>query len=127
AGDAAGRGADRPRDEPRVRRGPALLRKQYVRVLLREQLATWFGENFQCDLVGHRRRREVDGLVLPEQLGGAALELVDRRVLTLLLVAHLGGGDGGAHTGGGLRRGVRTKVDHASESSESSAANSASV
>ena len=42
----------------------------------------------------------------PEQLGRAALELVDGRVLAPLLVADLGRGDRGAHLGRRLGLGV---------------------
>ena len=42
------------------------------------------------DLVRHARRRQVDRLLLAEELGGAPLELEHGRVLALLLVADLG-------------------------------------
>jgi hypothetical protein len=50
---------------------------------------------------------------VPEELRPTPLELVDRWVLPLLLVADGGVGDRPAHCRGGLRERVGTKVDHA--------------
>ena len=47
-------------------------------------------EDRERDLVRHRRRRQVDGLLVPEQRRAAPLELEHGRVLALLLVADLG-------------------------------------
>ena len=66
-------------------------------VLLADELVARLGVQPQRDLVRHRRRREVDRLLLAEQRRGARLELVDGRILALLLVADVGGGDRGAH------------------------------
>ena len=105
--------ADRPRDEPAVDRRAALLREQDVRVLLGEQLVARLGEDPARDLVGHARSRQVHRLVLPEQLGGAALELEDGRVLALLLVADVGVRHRRAHRRRRPRRGIGAKIDHA--------------
>src|SRR5439155_5507465 len=70
-------------------------------------------QDFQRDLVRHRRRREKERTLVAEQLRRAALQLVHRRVLAHLLVADLGGGHRSAHLGSRLRRRVRTEVDHA--------------
>ena len=69
-------------------------------------------ERPQRDLVRHRRRRDEDRLLLPEQLRRAALELVHGRVLAPLLVADLGRGDRRAHLRARLRLRVRAEVDH---------------
>ena len=80
--------------------------------LLDEQLRAWLAQDPQRNLVAHRRRRQIHGLLVPEQLGAAALELEHRRVLTLLLVADLGARHRLAHRRGGLRLRVGTEVDH---------------
>ncbi len=49
---------------------------------------------------------------MPEQLRHAALQLVRRRILALLLVADFGCRHRGEHPGRGLRDGVGAKVDH---------------
>ena len=54
----------------------------------------------QRDLVRHRRRRQVDRVLLAEQLRAAPLELEDGRVLALLLVADLRVRHRLAHPGG---------------------------
>ena len=116
AGEAPGDGADRPRHEPAVHRRAALLREQDVRVLLGEQLVARLGEDPARDLVRHRRGRQVDRVLLPEQLGGAPLELEDGRVLALLLVADLGARHRLAHAARRLRRRIGAEIDHAEES-----------
>ena len=92
--------------------GTAELGDEDVAVLLAEELVAELGVEPQRDLVRHRRRRQEDRLLLPEQARRALLQLVDRRVLALLLVADDRGGDRGAHPCGGLRGGVGAKVDH---------------
>jgi hypothetical protein len=92
--------------------GTAELGEQHVRVLLREQLVAGLGLDPQRDLVRHRRGRDEDGLLLPEQLGRSPLELEHRRVLTLLLVADLRTCDRLAHRERRLRDRVRAQVDH---------------
>ena len=76
--------------QARVEGGARELGDHDVRSLLDEELAAALAEDRERDLVAHRRGREVDGLLLAEQLRAAALELQDRRVLALLLVADLG-------------------------------------
>jgi hypothetical protein len=119
-GEAPCCGPDRPRNEPGVCGRATLLREQDVRVLLGQQLVPRLGQDPQRDLVRHRRRRQVDGLVLAQQLRDAAFELEDGRVFALLLVADLGVGHRLAHTARRLGRGVAAKVDHAPEPSQPS-------
>ncbi len=69
----------------------------------------------QRDLVRHRRGGQEDRLRLPEQDRRTRLELVDRRILALLLVAHPSGGDRRAHARRRLRGGIGAQVDHAVE------------
>jgi hypothetical protein len=71
------------------------------------------GVDFDGDLVAHRTGRQEDGRLLAEQLGHHLLEQVDRRVLALLLVAHLGRAHEGAHRGRGpcLRVAVEVNRD----------------
>jgi len=82
-------------------------------VLFRDHDVAGLGEDPDRDLVGHRRRREIDGRLVTEQLGGARLELEHGRVLALLLVADDRLGDRPAHPLGRLRQRVRAEVDHA--------------
>ena len=95
--------------------GAAELRDEDVRVLLADELVAELGVQPQRDLVRHRRGREEDRLVLAEQRRRAGLQVVDGRVLALLLVADDGRGDRGAHPLGRLRGGVGAKVDHRRE------------
>jgi hypothetical protein len=80
---------ERPGLEAAVCGRPAQLGDEDVRVLLREELVARLAVETQRDLVRHRRRREVDGLVVSEKLSGSLLEPVDRRVLALLFVPDL--------------------------------------
>ena len=109
-------GAGKPsRDDARVDGGTAELRDEHVRVLLTHELVAELGVQAQRDLVRHRRGRDEDGLVLAEQRSCTSLQLVDGRILALLLVADDGGGDRCAHPLCRLRRGVGAKVDHRQE------------
>ena len=99
-------------DEPRVHGRPARLEDERVRPLLRDQLAPALAQAVERDLVGHGRGRQEQRLLLPEQLGGTTLQLVDGRVLAQLLVPHLRGGHRGTHLRRRDRRRVRAKVDH---------------
>ena len=99
--------------EAGVRRGAAELGEHDVRVPLDEERVAGPAEDLERDLVRHRRGREEDGLVLPEELGAAALELVDGRVLPLLLVADGGVGDRLAHRRGRPGQRVGAEIDHA--------------
>jgi hypothetical protein len=83
--------------QARVRGRPAQLRQHDVGVPLDEQGIARTTEDIQRDLIGHRRGREKDRLLVPEELGASTLELVDGGVLALLLVADCGVGDRLAH------------------------------
>jgi len=96
-----------------VRRRAAELRQHDVRVALDEERVARPAEDVQRDLIRHRRRREKDRLLVAEELRPTPLELVDGRVLPLLLVADRRFGDRPAHRLGGLGEGVGAKVDHA--------------
>jgi hypothetical protein len=104
-------------DEPGVDGGAALLGEEDVRILFGEQLVARLGQDPARDLVGHARRREVDRLVLAEQLGRAPLELEHGRVLALLLVAYLGIRHRLTHGTRRLRGGIGAEIDHPRESS----------
>ncbi len=69
---------------------PPSSRDHDVRRLLDDQLGTAPAEDRERDLVRHRRGRQVDGLLLAEELGAAPLERDHGRILAPLLVAHLG-------------------------------------
>ena len=58
-----------------------------MRVLLAHELVAELGVQAQRHLVRHRRGRDEDGLVLAEQRRCARFQLVDGRILALLLVA----------------------------------------
>jgi hypothetical protein len=83
-----------------------------VSVPLDEQRIAGAAEDVQRDLVGHRRGREEDRLLVPEELGPSALELVDGRVFSLLFVADYGVRDRLAHRRSRLGQGIGAKIDH---------------
>ncbi len=99
-------------DEARVDRRAAPLVDEDVRPLLRHDLAAGPAEHAQRGLVRHRRRRQEERRLVPEQLGHPALQLVRGRILALLLVADLGSRHGREHPGRRLRDGVGAQVDH---------------
>jgi len=103
------------RHEPGVCRSAAVFVDDHVRGLLGDEHVARPAVQLQCDLVGHRRRRKVDRLLLPEQPRYTLLQLVDGRVLALLLVADDRSCDRGAHPRGRARRSVGTQVDHRRE------------
>ncbi len=92
--------------------GAPELRDQDVRMLLGEQLVARLAVEPERDLVRHCRRRDIDGLFLPEKLSRPLLEQVDGRVFPLLLVADLRGRHRLAHRRARLRLGIRPEVDH---------------
>jgi hypothetical protein len=96
----------------RVVGGATELGDHDVRVLLDDELRAALADHRDSDLVPHRRGREVHRLFLAEQLGHPALELVDRRVLALLLVPHFSPRHRIAHALRRLRRRVGTEIDH---------------
>src|SRR5581483_7967980 len=66
----------------------------------------------QRDLVRHRRSRQEERRLVAEQARDPLLQRVHRRILQVLLVAHLGGDHRREHRLGRLRERVRTKIDH---------------
>ncbi len=84
-----------------------------MRTLLDQQLAARLAEQLERDLVGHRGRREEDGLLLAEERRGALLEREHGRILAPLLVADLGGEHRRQHPRRRPRLGVGAQVDHA--------------
>ena len=79
---------------------------------LDDQLGPARALNRERDLVRHRRRREVDGLLLPEETGGTLFEREHRRILAPLLVADLRRSHRSAHSGRWFRLGVGAEIDH---------------
>ena len=92
--------------------GAAELVDDDVGVLLRDQDVAGAAVQLQRNLIRHRRRRQEDRALLPEQVGDTRLQLVDGRVLPHLLVADLRGGDGSAHARRRAGDGVGAKIDH---------------
>ena len=87
SGDPPRVARERANEEAGVHRRAALLGDEDVRVLLGDQHVPGLGLDPEGDLVRHRRRRQEDRFLLPEQLRCPALELEHGRVLALLLVA----------------------------------------
>ena len=114
--EAAVRRRDRPRQQSGEHGRPTELRDHHVRVLFREQLVAGPAQDPERDLVRHRGRGHEHRLLVAQQLGGACLELVDGRVLALLLVADDGVRDRLAHAGSRLGERVGAELDHAKES-----------
>ena len=75
---AAGNARKSARDNAGMDGRPAELGDEDVAVLLADQLVAELGVETDCDLVRHRRGRQEDRLLLPEQARTALLELVDR-------------------------------------------------
>jgi len=105
--------SDRPGHQAAVNRRAPELREEEMGILLGDQLVAGLGQRPKSDLVRHRRGRDVDGLLLPEQLGDAPFELVDGGVLTPLFVADLGVRHSLAHAAARLGFRVGTEIDHA--------------
>ena len=103
---------ERPGHETGEGGRPAELRDQDVGALLGEQLVARLAVEPERDLVRHRRRGDVDGLLVTEKLSRPLLEQVDGRVFPLLLVADLGRRHRLAHCWRRLRLSVRPEVDH---------------
>src|SRR5262249_12868933 len=99
-------------DAAREGRRASPLVDEAVGALLGHHLAAGPAEHTQRGLVRHRRRRQEERRLMPEQVGHPALELVRGGILALLLVADLGGRHGGKHPRCRLRHGVRAEVDH---------------
>ncbi len=99
-------------DEAGVDRRPSPLVDEDVRPLLGDDLAAGPAEHAEGGLVRHRRGREEERRLVPEQLGHAALQLVGGRILALLLVADLGRRHRREHPWRRLRDGVGAEVDH---------------
>ena len=97
--------------------GAAGLEDQDVRPLLGDQLPAGPRQHAEGDLVRHRRRREEERALVPQQFRRPALQLVDGRILLLLLVTDLGGGHRRQHLGGRLRSGVGPQIDHGAQPS----------
>ena len=90
-------------DEPGVDRRAAPLVHEDVRPLFGEQHAARPRLRAQRRLVRHRRRGQEEGGLVAEQRRHAALELVRRGVLEVLLVADLGSRHRRSHSRGRLR------------------------
>ena len=112
-GDPPGVARQAARDQSRMDRRATRLVDQDVRPLLRDQLAPRPRVHAQRDLIRHRRGRKEERGLVTEQLGCAPLELVDGRILALLLVADLGGGHRGKHLPAGPGDRVGAEIDHA--------------
>ena len=110
--DPAGDPGKPDREQARVNRRPAELVGEDVGVLVRDEHVARAAVQLQRDLVRHRRRRQEQRPLLPEQSGGPLLQLVDRGVLAHLLVTDLRRSDRGAHRCGRAGDGVGAKIDH---------------
>ncbi len=69
------------REQPGVHGRAAELVDQDVGVLLRDEHVPGAAVQLERDLVRHRRGRQEEGSLLPEELGDPLLQLVDRRIL----------------------------------------------
>ncbi len=98
--------------EPRVDRRPAPLVDQHMRVLFRQEQRARLRLRAQRRLVRHRRGREEERRLLAEELGHTPLQLVDARILEVLLVTDLRRGHRGEHCLRRPRERVGAEVDH---------------
>ena len=92
--------------------GPAQLRQHDVRVALDQERVPGSAEDVEGDLIRHGGGRQEDSLLLAEELRPTPLELVDRRILPLLLVSDGRARDRLPHRGRRLGERVRAEVDH---------------
>ena len=99
-------------DEAGVDRGTSPLVDEHMRTLLGDELAAGTAQRAQRSLVRHRRRREKERRLVPEQLCHPVLQLARGRILTDLLVADLGGRHRSEHSRRRLRDGVGAEIDH---------------
>ena len=82
-----------------------------VAIEIAEKLVAGTGVDAHGDLVRHRPRRHEEGRLLAEELGRAAFELADGRVLAEDVVADLGGGHGGPHAGRRPGDGIAAQIE----------------
>ena len=90
-----------------------------VRVGVAEHLLAGLADQPHADLVAHRPGRHEQRRLVAEQPGDPLLERVDRRVLAVDVVPHLGLGHGPAHPGGRPGDRVRAQVDRQLDSPRS--------
>ena len=97
--------------DARRHRGATRLRAQQVGPAVDDDGVAPVGQGGHGHVVAHRPGHEEQRRLGAEQLGHPVLEAVDRGVLALLVVAHLGLGDGAAHARRGTGGGVAHEVD----------------
>ena len=90
---------------------PARLEVDGMRGAMRNHLLAVTAVHAHGDLVAHGARGQKERRVLAQELGDHVLQEIDRRILVLLLVAHLRLAHEAAHLGGGLGYRVAVKVD----------------
>src|SRR5262245_55620516 len=109
--ELAARAIDRAHVDAGEGGGPTRLRIDWVSAAVCDHLFAVPRVHAERDLVAHGARGHEHGRFLAQKLGHHLAELVDRRVLELLLVAHLGLAHEPAHVGGGLADGVAVEID----------------
>ena len=89
----------------------ALLVAKDVAVRFAEKIVTGLAVDAHAELVTHRARRNEERGFFAEHCGDLFFELSHGGVVAKNVVAHVGGGHGGAHRGRGTRDGVAAEVD----------------
>ena len=82
-----------------------------VAALLDDDFVAVMGPGFDGDEIAHGAGGHEEAGFAAEDFGGAGLQLVDRGILAVDVVADDGFGHGAAHLGRGARDGVAAEVD----------------
>ena len=88
-------------------------------LLVADDVAIGFAQEFvaglavdaHAELVAHRAGGDEEGRFFAEHAGDSLFEAADGRVFAEDVVAHFGGGHGGAHAGCGASYGIAAEVD----------------
>ena len=91
--------------------GAAGFEMDRVRRLVRQHLLAVAAVDAERDLVAHGARRQKERRLLAEEVGDHLLEEIDRRVLVLLLVAHVRVAHEAAHLQRGLGQRIAVEID----------------
>src|SRR5262245_32447801 len=109
--ELAARAVDRAHVDAGEGGGPAGLGVDRVSAAVGDHLFAVPRVHAERDLVAHGARGHEHGGFLAQEIGHHLAKLVDRRILELLLVAHLGLAHEPAHVGRGLADGVAVEID----------------
>src|ERR1700675_2415558 len=111
--DAVVAAADSARHATRYRGHRCKFVEVDVAALFAKDFVSVVGPDFDGDEVAHAARGNEQSRFLPEDFRSAFLELVDRGIFAVNVVAHFGGGHGAAHFVAGARDGIAAEINSA--------------